>query len=167
MIYARRSISSLLLALTGLAFFGGLQAYADTPTTSQDVTQEVDKVTTEVLSRLDAIAAKLGVAAGQVWKMYLQQAEVVVYFNAIEMTLMLMVIVVGALNTRRYWAFCNEFDRHGDNTGYFICGIVGHCLQFIFTVVLFVKGYELLTCLLNPGYWAFQQILAQLQGNNN
>lgn len=124
-----------------------------------------DTLTQQILSRLDAIGAKLGVAAQAVWGFYLQQARVEGLISLGTGVLLLIFCTVASVYVRRVWERDLAIGRYEHE-----CDLSGGVLGFFYTlgvVVLLVFGLfgivDSLTPLLNPGYWAFQQIVSQIR----
>jgi hypothetical protein len=157
------------IALIALACVTPLHAL-EQPSTTQvvydcnraNLTGEFDKVTHEVLTRLDVLAEKLGVAAGQIWQIYVAQAKV-------EGIKYLASGVVGLLPLAIYLYFAKRFWVWDLDAGFNKKGSGGIFASLATMIALMSGGSALinlfasLTPLLNPQYWAFQQIVSQLK----
>ena len=113
----------------------------------------------ELLKRLDALAAKLGTTAGNLWQIYVAQARVEIIQD----------ILVGCL----LWAisgFCLYAVIRWDKTppADDLSSVDGdpQAIAFFVALFAFVIGVYWLYCAvtpwLNPQYWAFRQILSDL-----
>lgn len=125
-------------------------------------------LTQQILSRLDAIGAKLGVAAQAVWGFYLRQAKVEGLESLITGIIALLLLAVGIRFWQKVWDWDygtpreNGYGRENEHSeGPIICA------YFCLLVALFIFGviqvYSSFTPLMNPGYWAFQQLLSQMK----
>jgi len=105
----------------------------------------------KLLTRLDALAEKLGTSGEYLFEVLLRQAEVEVYKNAALFGLLLLISIGLSFSAYRFLKEEN-YDGGGPLTAVAV-------LFFIFTAVVFSR---LLTPLLNPEYWALREILQQI-----
>lgn len=120
----------------------------------------MEKFTQEMLARLDALAAKLGVAASAIWNFYIRQARIegLLYLVYLACTLGCCVFCV-FLAKRRVSAF--KRDRNIDHIG---CAVPLFLVASGFLAWSCFNLHESITALGNPGYFAFQAIIDQLKG---
>ena len=121
----------------------------------------------EILTRIDALAAKLGVTADHIWLVLVKQAGVEAWMcGAIGVTCAILAVVAFS------WCWklggqCHsirESERHygsgeGFLAGAFFSGLAGVALT-IATMVL-LSGVP--TLVMNPEYWALKQVLAAVK----
>jgi hypothetical protein len=121
------------------------------------MTPEMQK---ELLARLDALAAKLGVTADALWSLYLHQAHIEGIQDAIVAGVfgLLFVISLGIVVASLLYAISDDFND-GFPVGCGIAGIVG-------TVGAAIAGstyaFAAYSELYNPGFWAFSQLVSHL-----
>ena len=122
-----------------------------------------NQIPPEVYQRLDALAAKLGTTVQYLWSVVLRQARVeiiqdlclaIVFFLAIGLLSYVLKKLVkyikdDAAGWNDEWSFIAA--------GLCIFGIVG---SFAWLVIML---YSVITPLLNPEYWALQQVLNALK----
>jgi hypothetical protein len=129
------------------------------------MTPELQK---ELLSRLDALAAKLGTTSDHLWAILIRQAKIVAIEDALWILMAIAFSVL--LGKAALWVTrtekANEKQEWNQRSPIawdygpviFFSGIAGvACL--ILDVLAFVSLFELPTLLLNPEYWALTQIL--------
>ena len=120
----------------------------------------MDKLPQEILNRLDALAAKLGVTVQYLWAVLIKQARVEVYGD------LFFAVLFGSCGYL-LWLLMKKMikmikaDKWADDWLFFasaaiIAGIIG-CL---ITVIL--NLYWCITPLFNPEYWALQQVIQTL-----
>jgi len=111
----------------------------------------------EIFKRLDVLADKLGVAAGHLWAVLVRQALatavadlVIVFLSAIGLVIAIKVFLYG-------WKMGME-DDWDDGSNFFLslCGGIGTVLALM---GVFSYLYEGIMYLVNPEYFALQQIL--------
>ena len=107
----------------------------------------------ELFSRLDALAAKLGVGAEYLWEVLISQAGVRVIQNLMIIAFVLVCVVVWSVCFRHLVA--QEDENHWGWGPTILLGL----LLVIGAVGAGVLAWELPGLILNPEYWAFQQIL--------
>lgn len=114
----------------------------------------MNQIDPQILSRLDALAAKLGVGAGQAWQILLRQAKV----EAASELFFLVIWAVSAFIFYRCCMVCVE--KYKEEEGDWFMGIglsiaagvgsmigVAACLSYIFGVLVNPEGYALGTIL--------------------
>jgi hypothetical protein len=107
----------------------------------------------ELLARLDALAAKLGVTADALWQIYLSQAHIEGIQNIISGSIALGISI--GLSVFGYKLIKKGLEDNYDDFE-FLCGGSIVCvvsLLVFFGAVAF--GYSAYTELANPGFWAF------------
>ena len=128
--------------------------------------QVADKAVQEVLSRVDALAAKLGIAAQHVWEIYVQQAKVEAIRDVIT-TVLFLLIAFGLFKAIPFfWGLKQKaasVDRYEDGAGWAAAAIISGVL--ILPAVGLVLGflYSAVGEWINPQYWAFQHLVLDLK----
>ena len=109
----------------------------------------------DVMKRLDAIAAKLGVAANHIWGVLVYQARV----DAIEWIIwgVLWLAIAGSLVHCAQFAYSRKDDSERVEKAVTLGGIA-----IVFTLLGLGCLSNILTNFLNPEYWAFKQLTAML-----
>lgn len=108
-------------------------------------------MTDQILQRIDALAAKLGVTAPYLWGVLIKQARVEVLTDAICMVVFSVGIYVCYRVGRRYATVTSE------DGGDILCVLcVGAAM--IMLVSLIVVSRKISTPLFNPEFYALQQI---------
>jgi len=124
-------------------------------------------LTQQILSRLDAIGAKLGVAAQAVWGFYIRQAYVEGITCLLIGLLALALCIAGSCLLPRMWNWdfgimedgYRKKNSHTEGPAYFF-----YCIGLVtFGGVAVTYLYNSVTPLLNPGYWAFQQLVSNMK----
>jgi hypothetical protein len=116
----------------------------------------------EVLSRLDAIAAKLGVAANVLWAAYLRQARVEGISDALT-ALLLLALGIGFWRLAKWTWSIGQKQKEYDRGGWQIATVL---IAISAPFLIFPTGYYLYCAfseLYNPQFWAISQILQQLK----
>ena len=109
-------------------------------------------MTDEILKRLDALSAKLGVAAGHLWEILVRQARV----DAFENVLLCILSLCGVCVFVRLASWVLKKADEEWAAFAFGCACVGAVACSIASLVGFCS---LWTPLLNPEYFAFQKIV--------
>ena len=121
-----------------------------------------DQTTQAILSRLDALAQKLGVAANALWAIYVRQGIVTGVEDAVFAALAatgsfsLFKFLVPFLVRRHNEADC------GDDFGWEMAIVFSCIAGAALAVVFIVFGYDAVAELLNPQFWAIHQIMSDL-----
>lgn len=110
----------------------------------------------ELLSRIDALADKLGVTAQFIWSVLLSQARV-------EATVDILTgvgsIVLGYIFWRASnWAWQKAKNDDYDNPGWILSGVLLGIGIVVLGIFAATNLYAAITPLINPNYWALQQI---------
>lgn len=135
----------------------------------------------ELLARLDALTAKLGVAATSLWQIYLQQTRVALLQDALWLLLVVFMwfgwLYIRANAKRRYaddWKrgrlrgyssdkeqppYEFDFDDNPWDVASIFYGVV--CSVGGVFITLICIG-EIVQILLNPNYWVWSKILEQI-----
>lgn len=114
----------------------------------------------EILKRVDALAATLGVATKELWRILVQQARVEAYM-AIGYTLVGAIGV--AIATKVFFNGIKAGNEDGWND-FPVGASFGALGLFVFTIVFFVNLYGVWTPLFNPEFYALHQILSTIKG---
>ena len=121
-----------------------------------------DEMMKQILVRLDLLAAKLGVTAQYMWGVLLRQAYVTAYMDAASAGVGLLLCMAGAVSIKYALRYCLDKDNqhYGD---WPINGIVwlsaSSFVGFVGAADCLANAFSAMTILLNPPYWALQQIL--------
>lgn len=120
-------------------------------------------LTEELLKRLDLLAAKLGTTAQYLWGVYVKQAQVEVVCSLITILICLLVcagVAVALFKLRALpWT-----DSYGEPTvAGVLRGLLGGSIAAVAFTIIVCTVSGLPTLLLNPEYWALQQIVAALK----
>lgn len=110
-------------------------------------------LTSEILKRIDVLAEKLGVASGQLWSVMIAQARIEGITMLIIAGVLALVAVGLARLVKRFW-------RSEDDDGVIVVGGSVGCVAA--SAIAFGYAIGSLTPLLNPQYWALQEIIKQL-----
>lgn len=118
-----------------------------------------------ILQRIDALAAKLGTTAAQLWQVYLAQATVEALRDAALAVLLLSIsTILGFKIIPFFWnklSAAEKLRHDGDGWGAaaIITAIV--CIGLTTAAVCFL--YASVGEFANPAYWAFQHLTADLR----
>ena len=117
------------------------------------------ELTKELLSRLDALAAKLGIAADQLWAILVRQAHVEMNVQfAVGLLAFLVLLAAAGLfvyGARRGWGDCWDDEAVGSA---FVGGLIA-VLAFGIATFSWLDAY----CIaMNPEYWAFKELVKLL-----
>lgn len=127
----------------------------DTQVISQDTANQV-------LQRLDALAAKLGVTAQFIYGVYVQQAHVEAIRDVLSATLLLVVGLGMANGSYRLirWAW-----RTSESDDWpFIAGIIGCILSLVADGFALLVYYAAIGEWLNPQFWALDALFKAIHG---
>ena len=111
----------------------------------------------EILSRLDALAAKLNVTAQYLWGVLVRQARIEAVGD-IALMLFLSGLTYGAYRIFKFMAAKIKAENFPDEWMFFTQGFLIFSMS-VLTIVNIHTAIDILTPLLNPEYWALQQIL--------
>jgi hypothetical protein len=121
-----------------------------------------DEMMKQILSRLDLLAAKLGVTAQYMWGVLLRQAYVTAYMDMASAVVGLLFCMAGAVSIKYALRYClnKENQDYGDwSINGVIWLIVSSSVCCFGAVACLSAAFSAMTILLNPPYWALQQIL--------
>jgi hypothetical protein len=120
---------------------------------------QTPELSKELLARLDALGAKLGVAGTEIWRILVQQAQIEAIYDGIGLVVGL---IFAGLCCRSVKWLIRECDKPGkyDNVEAGIWAVVG---SGVLALLLIGTGLDVFGKLLNPEYWALQQILEVLK----
>lgn len=110
----------------------------------------------EILKRIDALAAKLGIAASHLWSVYVKQARIEA-IECIGWGVMWLLISLAACFGAR-WLFKSD-DEH--EVGPFVLAILIAVAAFLIACAQFASTPGML---INPEFWAFKELTKQLMG---
>jgi uncharacterized membrane-anchored protein len=113
-------------------------------------------VTEEILKRVDALAAKLGVAAGELWRILVTQAKVEAWISAgWSVVFAIATAVAGGFS---YWLIISAIRRvrtdSDDSTGG--VGLLLGLLSVVLLIMTFGFAQEAASGFLNPEYQALK-----------
>ena len=111
-------------------------------------------LTSEILKRIDALAEKLGVASGQLWSVIVAQARVEGITLLIIAGVLAIVAVGLARLVKRFWGTDDDAES--------VIVVVGSVGCVVASTIAFGCAIGSITPLLNPQYWALQEIVKQL-----
>ena len=118
-------------------------------------------LTKEVLARLDALAAKLGTTADQLWTILVKQAGVELVICGLGAAISGTFFVLGTLSIRR--GVKMPEGRDGLSDGALAYVVIGSISTIVGLFALLIALSAIPTLAMNPEYWALQQILKVLQ----
>jgi len=102
------------------------------------------------ITAIDALGAKLGLAAGQIWNVMLMQAKIEGIADII-LAIVAAVVFVGCSWVVRY-AYRELLDDDGPVIVIAGVGLIAMCVMFSYL-------FAAISALANPGYWALKEIL--------
>lgn len=112
----------------------------------------------ELLKRLDLLAEKLGTTGAHLWLVMVRQAKITAIEDLIYGLLFLALTFGGYRLAKFFLAHCEDWD---------VGGYVGLVLSWIASAIAFLVGigylYAAIPEMLNPEFWALQQILDKLK----
>lgn len=122
-----------------------------------------EEITQQVLERLDAVAAKLGVAAEHLWGVFVQQSIIEGAVTAIAVILAAFVCYTTAFVTshRRMRGNTKWWSTKGNEespTFQGVLGVISITLSIILTWVILTSANDWTSKILNPEYFAWQEI---------
>ena len=134
--------------------------FIDTPT-GAEVT---DKAIQGVLSRVDALAGKLGIAAQHLWEIYILQARVEalrdLLLAGVYIAISIVLIRIAIPKLLQAWNKEREYDRH---PAYIALSCVAGLVAAIFLCLSISYSYQAIGEWFNPQYWAFQHLTLDLK----
>jgi predicted membrane channel-forming protein YqfA (hemolysin III family) len=110
-------------------------------------------ITSELLKRLDALAAKLGTTGEHLWGVLLRQARIEAWSN---LMLFVFALIVGCLSC----FVISKVSKRDDSDDFIPVSLI--CILLAIGALAFVVELpgEILTKFLNPEYWALKQIVS-------
>ena len=126
-----------------------------------DGTQVADKAVDGILQRIDALAAKIGTTAAHVWDVYVQQARVEAIRDTVSVVLLL--IVSAFLANLSYCLFRYGIREDNYDDWPYVTGGFAAAVSLALLIVLSSTCYGAIGEWLNPQYWAFQHLMADLK----
>lgn len=119
----------------------------------------MDKITGEILKRLDLIGAKLGVASQQIWAFAVKQQVIMGWISlAFNVFGLLLGVALMLFGYKDFIKVCVKEEPDGDILKVFFC-IVGIVITIVAFLVFFVNCTEYISIILNPEYMAFKNIV--------
>ena len=111
----------------------------------------------QVISRIDVLAEKLGVAAEQLWTSYLLEAKLVCldFIIIVLVTIPTVAVAIWCLKKLNACEYKNEDWWMGWTMVTVLCAIIA-------VIATIVMGFLALHALINPEYWAFNHIMMYL-----
>ena len=130
----------------------------------------MDKIPQELLTRLDALAAKIGTTVGHLWQVLITQARVEAIVAAARVALSLVGVVACCFwllsmirRGRSGELTCDHGYHEGEAYASAIVeGVILVAVSLASVIMLLVNLAAFPTLLLNPEYWALQQIMGLL-----
>lgn len=121
-------------------------------------------MTQEIMARIDALAAKLGVTSEYVWGILVKQAHVEAYSLIFAAAITGLLACVSGFAFRYAWKKLTDpkLSWSDKDTYRPVCAATVVPLVGLTTASL-VNAYNAITPLLNPEYWALQQVLEVLK----
>lgn len=117
----------------------------------------------KTLAAVEALAKHLNTTAEHLWGVLVAQAQISAIINAVVLLAMWRVIITYLLNLKKLLKLCEEENlRYTDPVWHPIMLYGGGILSAALMLYQFAVLRELLTCILNPEYYALQQILKAL-----
>lgn len=117
--------------------------------------QEVNNIQAEVLTRLDAVAAKLGVGAEHLWEIFVRQSVTSGYVKLGTFLLVIAVFATTALVSHRKFFKATNKDVKDTLAMVFWVSMVLTCIaSFVFSVQL----NNIIPHIVNPEYFAWKEI---------
>jgi len=109
----------------------------------------------QVITRIDVLAEKLGVAAEQIWSAYLLEAKLICLDFVIMLVLTIPITLLAAWCIKKY-SDC-EYKKEDMWMG---CCIATGGTALIGIIISVVLAFMALHAWVNPEYWAFSHIIA-------
>lgn len=121
----------------------------------------------ELLRRLDALAAKLGTTAAHVWQVYVAQGRVEAVRDSIMVAMLAGVAIAMLLRAPQFcWRNRCEIKKkcQWDGDGWTALAVLSVGIALVCCIVAVYFGYSAAGEWLNPQYWAFQHLMQDLHG---
>lgn len=113
----------------------------------------------EVFTRLDAIAAKLGILSTHLWEVLIRQAYAAAAVNLVWTVLLTVLAIIMYRVTRKGFNLALDGD---DDAGF---AAIGGGLLFVASAsIAAVCLSEAMSAIINPEYWAFAKVLNLVSG---
>ena len=116
-----------------------------------------DKLAQDVLSRLDTIAGKLGVAADHIWGVLVKQAVVSGWTDLALLAVFWVPLLTAQIAGIRWYM---KQEKPSDDN-FAIPGIPAVMLV-VLTIVTLILAPQAIQALINPEYWAFHDLARRL-----
>lgn len=116
----------------------------------------------QVLQRLDALAAKLGVTAQYIYGVYVVQARVEAIRDTIFGSLFIMLALGAGFGGYRLIQWGRKTDNEEDWP--FICGGIAESFSLLALLISLTHYYSALAAWLNPQFWALDALFKAIHG---
>jgi hypothetical protein len=126
-----------------------------------DGAQVADKAVQGILERVDALAVKIGTTAQHVWEIYVAQARVEAIRDTVSVVILL--IVSALLANLSYHLFCRGIKEGNYEEWPFVTGTFAAIVSLAALIGVLVISYYAIGEWINPQYWAFQHLTADLK----
>ena len=116
----------------------------------------------EILKRIDALAAKLGTTGEHIWGVLIRQTQVEIVSSII----LAIVLVAHAIVLFKLavWLYGKAEGQSSYNyEGWYVLMALSGCVSVILALVAIGTLAGLPTLVLNPEYWALQQVLGAVK----
>lgn len=121
----------------------------------------------KVINILDILSAKLGVASGHLWEIMIKQS----YISAISDIIFAILTIISVVLFVKFMNYCcEEIDTDGqgeesrriNNEWMINVFMLWGILNLFIMIGAIIKIFDIATKLINPEYWALQEILSKL-----
>ena len=107
---------------------------------------------------LNQLAQKLGVTTTYLWAVLVKEARI----EAISETVWVLFAIGLVVGIVRYWKWVKTLDRY-DTDSPFVFGFIVSVVIFFFVIITLCNTGDIPTQLLNPQYWALEQVLQAIK----
>ena len=112
----------------------------------------------QTVQLLNQLAQKLGVTTTYLWAVLVKEARI----EAISETVWVLFVIGLVVGIVRYWKWVKTLDRY-DADGPVVFGIIVSDVIFVFVIIVLCNVSDIPTQLLNPQYWALDQVLQAIK----
>ena len=118
--------------------------------------QVIVGLSNEVLAKIDALAAKIGITVEQIWPWMIRQQYVEAIYYSVLAILGIIVSSIILITTIKYWEkiFANDCE---------VGCVVGNVLFIGFTFVLVIMAIVAIPNIFNPEYWALKDLIRMIR----
>ena len=110
----------------------------------------------EVLSKLDALAAKIGVTVEQVWLWVVKQQYVDAIYYSITASIFIIITTTMMILTKKYWEKIEKESLEG-----FFVGV--NIVVSIITIITISIALTAIPNVFNPEYWALKDLMGMIK----